>query len=165
MMIFPLLLSLLAGWLVNLAADILPKQRLAHQGEAATNSPRAAPSLQHRRWRPLVVGVLACVLGWLAYLCTDNWPAGLLLAGQAWFFLAVAVIDLEHRLVLNRMLLAALPVLLLAQWVIGDPPSGGFIGRDHRFWSLFRVGAHPAGEHGHGRCQAGRPDRFDGRSI
>ena len=82
---------------------------------------RAAPSLRHRRWRPLVVGVLACALGWLAYLCTDGWPAGLLLAGQAWFFLAVAVIDLEHRLVLNRMLLAALPVLLLAQWVIGGP--------------------------------------------
>lgn len=115
-------LSLLAGWLINLVADTLPRQRLARLGEAETPPLAAAAAL--RRWRQPVVVVLAGALGWLAHLCTGSWSAGLLLAGQAWFFLAVAVIDLEHRLVLNRMLLAALPVLLLAQQLVGKPVFG-----------------------------------------
>jgi prepilin signal peptidase PulO-like enzyme (type II secretory pathway) len=36
----------------------------------------------------------------------------------------VAVIDLEYRLVLNRMLLAALPLLLLAQQLFGELSFG-----------------------------------------
>ena len=118
--IFVFALSLLAGWVINWAADTLPKQRLARRGEAETQ-PRAAASFGARR---LIVLALAGLLGWLAYECTDSWSAALLLAGQAWFFLAVAVIDLEHRLVLNRMLLAALPVLLLAPQLVGERSFG-----------------------------------------
>jgi prepilin signal peptidase PulO-like enzyme (type II secretory pathway) len=62
------------------------------------------------------------LLGWLAALCTAGWTEALLLAGLAWFFLAVAVIDLEQRLVLNSMLLPAVPLILLGQWLAGGPP-------------------------------------------
>lgn len=114
-------LSLLAGWLINLVADTLPRQRLARLGEAETPPLAAAAAL--RRWRQPVVVVLAGALGWLAHLCTGSWSAEP--AGRASLvFLAVAVIDLEHRLVLNRMLLAALPVLLLAQQLVGKPVFG-----------------------------------------
>ncbi len=46
---------------------------------------------------------------------------GLVLSFQAWFFLAVAIIDLEHRRVLNKMLLAVLPALLLSPLVLQTP--------------------------------------------
>jgi leader peptidase (prepilin peptidase)/N-methyltransferase len=45
----------------------------------------------------------------------------LVLAVQSWFFLAIAIIDLEHGLVLNRMLLFGLPFVLLSNIVIGSP--------------------------------------------
>ena len=44
-----------------------------------------------------------------------------IIALYAWFFLTVAVIDLEHRRVLNRMLLAALPVIALVIMASGTP--------------------------------------------
>ena len=44
------------------------------------------------------------------------------MALYGWFFLAVAIIDLEHRRVLNRMLAAALPLAALSSLVLYAPP-------------------------------------------
>lgn len=136
MMIGFVLLSLLAGWLVNLAADTLPQRRAL--GDTWFWAPGQLPGwLLHRlglpsAWRrcpqrPLryaIVWAGALLLGELAWLRSAGEPAGLILAGQAWFFLAVAVIDLEHRLVLNRMILAAAPLILLGNWLTGAPQPG-----------------------------------------
>jgi prepilin signal peptidase PulO-like enzyme (type II secretory pathway) len=127
------LLSLLAGWLVNLAADTLPVRcsvlqtwywplcpmmrllppRLRRAGVCAQD--------QEHTGRYLAAWVLAVLLGWLAEWRTGGRPEGFILAGQAWFFLAIAIIDLEHRRVLNRMLAAAAPLILLSNWAIGMP--------------------------------------------
>jgi prepilin signal peptidase PulO-like enzyme (type II secretory pathway) len=128
--------TLLAGWLVTLAVDTLPERRSL--GETWYWPLGQLPRWLHSRlglppaWsqcpqRPLRYGViwaLVLLLGWLAWLYSDGQPTGLILAGQTWFFLAVAVIDLEHRLVLNRMILAAAPLILLGNWLTGAPQPG-----------------------------------------
>jgi leader peptidase (prepilin peptidase) / N-methyltransferase len=126
--------SLLAGWLVNLSADTLPSRRAVQETWTWPFHPfvcwlpsrlglrSAQLAGPQRPWRTLVVWAGALLLGWLAALRSGSPGAGLVLAGQAWFFLAVAVIDLEHRRVLNRMLAVALPPLLLAGWLSGGPP-------------------------------------------
>ena len=63
----------------------------------------------------------ALALGWLAY---RQWGVGsqaLVAALYAWFFLAIAIIDLEHRLVLNRMLLPAAAIMPWLSWWLGWP--------------------------------------------
>ena len=129
MSIWMLLLSLIAGWFVNLVADSAPERRSLSETwwwaiyQLPTRWQRwlrvnkasgACPP--HRPWRYTLVWIMALLLGWLAEwrMGGGNW-AGVLLAIQAWFLLAVAVIDIEHRRVLNRMLLLALPVVLLLQ--------------------------------------------------
>lgn len=135
MSIWMLLLSLIAGWFVNLVADSAPERRSLSetwwwaicqlptrwQRWLGINS-RYAPYPPHRPWRYTLVWIMALLLGWLAEwrMGGGNW-AGVLLAIQAWFLLAVAVIDIEHRRVLNRMLLLALPVVLLLQLWTGLP--------------------------------------------
>jgi prepilin signal peptidase PulO-like enzyme (type II secretory pathway) len=128
-----LLLSLLAGWLVNLAADTLPMRRNLRQTwywpfcTMARLLPRGMrlalasdASLLHPR-RSLVVWASALALGWLAYQFTGGGLLTFMLASQAWFFLAIAVIDLEHRRVLNLMLLGALPFVLLGHLFTDSP--------------------------------------------
>ena len=121
-------LSLIAGWCVNMAADALPNGKPFF---SVWRQPLSALgcSIQHRidcrdrlhALRTLVTWVFALGLGWLAY-----WRFGMTLeaaitALYAWFFLGVAVIDLEHRRVLNRMLLAAMPVVALMILASGTP--------------------------------------------
>ncbi|RIK37833.1 MAG: hypothetical protein DCC55_23030 [Chloroflexi bacterium] len=127
-------LSLVAGWLVNLAVDTLPERRTYGETWFWSFGQLPRPLFQwlglpvvwsrcpHHPLRYGVVWVVAVFLGWLAWLRSDGQPAGLILAAQAWFFLAVALIDLEHRLVLNRMILAAAPLILLGNWLTGAPP-------------------------------------------
>ncbi|MCX6047091.1 MAG: A24 family peptidase [Chloroflexi bacterium] len=130
-----LMSSLLAGWLVNLCADTLPTHRtlqetwawpfrsLTHPLFRRTRSTiDAAQVALLRPWRTRIVWGLALLLGWLAVNRVHAPLASLVLASQAWFFLAVAVIDLEHRLVLNRMLAVALPIFLLVNWLNHGPP-------------------------------------------
>jgi len=130
-----LIASLLAGWLINLCADTLPTRRAVQETWAwpfyalarvgwrqSTLAAHDAPTIAFRPWRTRIVWVLALLLGWLAAYRTHSLLASLVLASQAWFFLTVAVIDLEHRLVLNRMLALALPTLLLANWLGDGPP-------------------------------------------
>ncbi|MCB0062665.1 MAG: prepilin peptidase [Caldilineaceae bacterium] len=146
MIVFVLLFSLVAGWLVNVAADALPTRRslrstwhgpfalfpgVGAHARGIDNVPAAEQDgvdpvaidgrqpLPLRRYR--IVFGMALALGLLAMSQSTNWSAMLILAIQAWFFLAIAVIDLEHRLVLNRMLLWGLPFVLLGNLITGAP--------------------------------------------
>jgi len=142
-----LCLSLIAGWLVNLVADSAPERRplhetwlwaiyqLPHRWQVWLGATRGGvPCPPHRPWRYALVGAMALLLGWLSeWRMGAGSLASLLLAIQTWFLLAVAVIDLEHRRVLNRMLLPALPVVLLLQLWMGWPVflsalGGGVVG-------------------------------------
>jgi prepilin signal peptidase PulO-like enzyme (type II secretory pathway) len=115
-------LGLLAGWLANVIADNAPLGRTAAWFSVATwlepfrrvlrrgeSRPGQAPV-----WRYVLVWLVSPALGWLAYWRFGWHPAALVAALYAIFFLAVAVIDQEHRRVLNNMMLAALPLILLA---------------------------------------------------
>jgi prepilin signal peptidase PulO-like enzyme (type II secretory pathway) len=131
-----LLFVFFAGWLVTLAVDTLPERRSLAETwywgfgqlpgwlQNRLGLPPAWSHCPHRPWRYLAIWAAVGLLGWLAWLGSDGQPVGLILAGQAWFFLAVAVIDLEHRLVLNRMMLAAAPLILVGNWLAGAPQPG-----------------------------------------
>jgi leader peptidase (prepilin peptidase)/N-methyltransferase len=139
-----LLLSLLAGWLVNLAADTLPMRRDVRQTwfwplwvapglmPCRLRLAMASETSALRPRRTQMVWWIAWVIGWVAYQRMDDGLSATILASQAWFLLAVAVIDLEHRLVLNRMLGWALPLILLTNWLtstsnLRDALMGGMV--------------------------------------
>jgi prepilin signal peptidase PulO-like enzyme (type II secretory pathway) len=122
--------SIIAGWLINVAADTLPLRRplretwrlplwllpvALHRTLKITLPERSLTKtgvpVARGRYGAIFTATLA--LGLLAALQTSSLLDWTILATQAWFFLTVAVIDLEHRLVLNRMLLSALPFALL----------------------------------------------------
>jgi prepilin signal peptidase PulO-like enzyme (type II secretory pathway) len=118
------LLSLLAGWLANVIADNAPRGRSAPWASVATwlepvrrlvRRGEARPG-QAPAWRYLLVWLCSLALGWLAYWRFGWSLAALVTAFYAVFFLAVAVIDQEHRRVLNNMMLAALPLILLLNY-------------------------------------------------
>jgi leader peptidase (prepilin peptidase)/N-methyltransferase len=89
------LLGLLAGTVVNIAADRLP----GAPGEAACAGRRRA-----RRAALLAL----CALGFAALRAgTRGWVQASWLGLWGAFFLFVAVVDLEHRLVLNKGLAVA----------------------------------------------------------
>lgn len=139
-----ILLSLVAGWAVNLAADLLPQgvpsmatlQRSWRRPVAQFLGPRAIHGespMPVSRMRAAGVWIAALVLGYLALGRTGFSPLNLLVALYGWFFLAVAVIDLEHRRVLNIMLLAFVPVALVASLWLQTPAwhsalAGGLLG-------------------------------------
>lgn len=122
--IWGVLLGLPAGWLVNVLADTIPPRLsfdatwrrpfqqvgLLPAPATPTDPPLALPS----RGRYVLVWLAALALGGFAYARLGLTVQALLVAIEAWFFLVVAVIDLEHRLVLNRMIVPAAPVLLVA---------------------------------------------------
>ncbi len=125
-----ILLSWLAGWLVNWLADTIPARRsplatwdwplyrlgLRRAPLGKDLADGTIPSLR----RYLLVWLAAIGLGWLAYAQLGWTAKALLIALEAWFFLAIAVIDLEHHLVLNRMLLVAAPFVIAANLLMGD---------------------------------------------
>jgi len=126
-----ILLGILAGWLINVLADTIPARRtlrttwawpLQRLGLRVGATPSTAedgtalPPVQ----RYLLVWLAAIALGCFAAARLGWTPKALLVALEAWFFLAIAVIDLEHRLVLNRMLLPAVPLILLANLLVGE---------------------------------------------
>ncbi len=124
-----ILLGLVAGWVVNVLADTIPARRAFRETWAwpfqrlglFLSRDLSATTVGHpppRRY--LLVWLLALALGWFAYLRLGWTPKALLIAVEAWFFLAIAVIDLEHRLVLNRMLLVAAPLFLVANLLLGE---------------------------------------------
>lgn len=109
-------LSILAGWAVNLLADGVPERKNVFE---LLRSFRLL--IQEHRTRYLLVLFMAVALGELAYRHAGWSLIGAILGIQAWFFLAIAVIDLEHRRVFNRMLAPALPLILIGNWLTGLP--------------------------------------------
>jgi leader peptidase (prepilin peptidase) / N-methyltransferase len=138
-LVFWILVSgILAGWLVNVLADTIPLRRSlwetwrwplqhlrilpADPTPTLVATPTAAdegPSMPTTS-RYLLVWLAAIALGWVAYTRLGWTPKALLVALEAWFFLTIAVIDLEHRLVLNRMVVVAAPCLLIANLLLGE---------------------------------------------
>ncbi|MFN8490667.1 MAG: A24 family peptidase [Caldilineaceae bacterium] len=150
MLVWMLLISLIAGWLVNLVADTAPERRSIRETWLWSLCQLPAPLPQklglgemaandrtHRPWRYLFVWCATLLLGWFAYQRLGFTLGGLVLAIQAWFFLAVAVIDLEHRRVLNSMLLAALPVIGIFDLINGLPSPTSAVGGALTGFGLF----------------------------
>lgn len=130
-----MLLGFLAGWIVNVVADTVPARRalpetwawpLQRLGFALGKgmAPAEGSASTHRY---LLVWLVAFTLGWFAYLRLGWTPKALLIAVEAWFFLAIAVIDLEHRLVLNRMLGVAAPLFFVANLLLGEVTITGIL--------------------------------------
>ncbi|MEZ4706241.1 MAG: A24 family peptidase [Caldilineaceae bacterium] len=133
-LVYILCLSALAGWAVNLIADTVPKGlplrlnwylpfRWFMRPRPVESDDRATvvEMTQNLFWRHIVVWVLTFYLGSVAYLASDSFAHALVLSVQAWCFLTIAVIDIEHRLVLNRVLLWMLPVIFLCNTIAGLP--------------------------------------------
>lgn len=126
--------GLLAGWVVNGVANTMPYGKAPWQNwsspltqlamvlqihpSSAEQTENAPP---YRPVRHLLVWMMTLGLGWLAYMRMGWRLESFFLALEAWFFLAVAVIDLEHRKVLNRMLMPVLPMLALWHAWAGVP--------------------------------------------
>lgn len=136
-------IAFVAGWIVNVVADTLPERRSLRVTWATPFAllPKhiyQRLGLSHTISQPparryLLTFVAAIGLGWLAFRQEDEPIQILILAIHAWFFLTITIIDLEHRLVLNRMLLFALPFVLFSNLFNGSPnlPSmllGGVVG-------------------------------------
>jgi prepilin signal peptidase PulO-like enzyme (type II secretory pathway) len=120
-LILIILLGFVGGWTVNVLADALPTAQPLRAVWAATGQALLPGPQPAHAWRRRVVLVAAALLGWVAFR-QGGWSlqAAVLLL-YAWFFLAVAVIDLEHRRVLNRMLGPTLPVMLGVSLWLGMP--------------------------------------------
>lgn len=128
--ILGILLGLPAGWLVNVLADTIPPRLSFHEtwrwpfqrlGLLSVTATPADPALAApTRGRYILVWLAALVLGGFAYARLGVTLQALLVALEAWFFLVVAVIDLEHRLVLNRMIVPAAPVILAANLLLRE---------------------------------------------
>ncbi|RME47939.1 MAG: prepilin peptidase [Chloroflexi bacterium] len=115
-----LFLGFVAGWLVNLAADLLPPRLplrtywytpLWHLKHAFKPQPSLHSELSPRPIRTLVVWAIAVILSITVSIQIGSAIVALIVASYGWFLLAIAIIDLEHQLVLNRMLLASLPLV------------------------------------------------------
>ncbi|MCX7853468.1 MAG: A24 family peptidase [Caldilineales bacterium] len=115
-------LGLLGGYLVNRAADVLPRGHPAVLVASASPTTAAAVRTGFGAWRPGLVYGMATLLACLAVVAWGQTPAALVVMGYSWFLLAVAVIDLEHRLVLNRMLAPGAVGALILSLATGLPP-------------------------------------------
>ena len=129
--------GLVAGWVVNLIADTIPNglpvwqhwnlpvKRLTRSFALAPDGlePDGLDNLMSGRifWRHIAVWVLTIYLGCVAYLASETFIHAFVLSVQAWCFLTIAVIDIEHRLVLNRILLWMLPIIFLCNTIAGLP--------------------------------------------
>lgn len=129
--------GLVAGWLVNVAADTIPERRsflttwnwpfqqiqAAIAGQPSPNVDKVTDRSSTIRY--VAVWVLAVALGCLSAWRFTSPVATIILSVYAWFLLGIGVIDIEHRLVLNRMLLPALPSVLIGNVIIGLPSVWG----------------------------------------
>ncbi|MCO6451656.1 MAG: prepilin peptidase [Caldilineales bacterium] len=123
-----LTLALLAGLMINLAVDLTPALQGSHRWGDAWASLRTVGfqsvmttngTLLHFRW--MVAPAAAGVIGVISLRQTNDTMAALRLAGWGWFLLAIALIDLKHKVVLNKLLLISLPLLVLSHIVTGRP--------------------------------------------
>lgn len=146
-------LSILAGWaaggLANWAADVLPRRGMPDSAPAGTSfhplhyltlgwypfRKGLCPECGERRPIRAPLLELACILAFagLSLRWGANWPLLLVSWFYAAFLLTVLVIDLEHRRVLNVMILPAAVLALAFSFLPGKPPPlnalmGGIIG-------------------------------------
>jgi len=141
-LILSALAGLAAGMLVNLGADLLPNREAVAQ---AVRCPQCGGHRPQLRW-PSLLGFLAarrCTfcghpLRWrallvelaMALLWAFGWsrfgpsPRMWLLALHGVLFALIFIIDLEHRLVLNRVILAGTVLSLVASLLWRSPPPG-----------------------------------------
>lgn len=128
-LVWIILLGLLGGWAVNVLADALPTARPVRAVWAATWQAWRPGRQPVHVWRRRAVLIVAVLPVWLA-VRTAGWSAqAAVLTLYAWFFLAVAVIDLEHRKVLNRMLGPALLAMLgISLWLGRPTPASALLG-------------------------------------
>ena len=116
-----LVLSIIAGWLVNGAADALPERvPIADAMRMPWSAFRCAlgyggeETCERRHTvRTMASFIVTVGLGLLAYMRFGFEMEAAVVALYAWYLLAVTIIDYEHRKVLNRMLIAALPVVAI----------------------------------------------------
>lgn len=156
------LMSLVAGWIVNLAADNVPERDPFFQNwylplfrlpkwlqiglrpvlrplVGSSSVALAEAEEQRPTMRTSIVWLGAILLGWLTYFHSGPTITTAAMALYAWFFLAIAAIDLEHRKVYNRMLLAATPVMLLFTPFIEGPTVWSALGGGLFGFGLFLV--------------------------
>ncbi len=107
------LVGLAVGWLVNRAANVLP-----WMGLAVADAP-AVRSWAGRRQAVLAATAVLYLLGWVRFAGKPLALAAFWL--YAAYFLAVLVIDLEHRRVLNVMTAPAAAVTLGLAALRGGP--------------------------------------------
>lgn len=134
---FYILMGLLAGYLIAIASARLPTWRDAEtegRGDAERNSDLlASPRPLVSPWRnATVVGATLALFGlvWQRY-----GPSAQLIwmSIYASLFVLIAIIDLEHRLVLNRVVLPGAILALVISGLAANPPLtsaalGGAIG-------------------------------------
>lgn len=146
-----ILMGIFAGWLVNVMADTIPMRRTLRecwqwpfQQLGFSQSTAMAETCDDAvvlppTWRYLVVWLAAICLGWFAQARLGWTVQALLVALEAWFFLAIAVIDLEHRLVLNRMLLVAGPAIVVANLLLSEATVGSTLFGGAAGFGLFLI--------------------------
>ncbi len=123
-------LSIIGGFLVNLTVDTLPNRVSVQQAYGAqwralrcALQRSAAESCEGVFSRRTVVTYLAAILfGLLAYIRYGFTIETGIVAVYALYLLAIAIVDLEHRKVLNRMLVWAMPVVAAVILIVGMPP-------------------------------------------
>lgn len=135
--------SICAGWIVNTVADTVPERRSFAetwrwplQSIAEAIGVRKSTEIGIGRattTRYLITWILAIALGCLSAIRSGTPIEAFVLAIYAWFLLGIGIIDIEHRLVLNRMLLPALPVVIIGNLIAGLPTllsafTGGVVG-------------------------------------
>lgn len=138
-----ILVSICAGWIVNAVADTIPQRRSFAetwlwplQSVAETIGVQKPSEIGGERAttaRYLTIWILAIALGYLSAIRSGTPIEAFVLAIYAWFLLGIGIIDIEHRLVLNRMLLPALPVVIIGNLIAGLPTLlsaliGGIVG-------------------------------------
>lgn len=135
--------GLAAGMLVNLAADLLPDRKPLRTALSCPSCGRHRPQVRWPAWWGMWAAVQCPTCGrrlaWRAVLVElamgGLWafagvrfgpsPQLWLFGAQTFVFALVFVIDLEHKLVLNRVVLGGTAVALAGSLFWGSPPWRG----------------------------------------
>lgn len=116
-------ISLIAALVINLMAYYLPttqnlsrawQQMWPSHGDPMEPTPPSHPSrFPHTRWllRILAIWIASFAVLWQA-TSADTLAQKLTLAGIGLYLLLIALIDLDHHLVLNRVLVVSTPILV-----------------------------------------------------
>ena len=133
-----LALAVAGGWFSNLLVETAPQgismKTNWTQREALTlpfrrlDSFRTGPMpdevftpVARKRLRTLLVWLAVLLLAWLANHRQETFAGALVLTLDGWYLVTIAAVDLEYRLVLNRMLLAGLFLIAASLLVLGTP--------------------------------------------